>query len=781
MRQFKRTLCMILCAVTVFGLLQVMPLKAEAVTMTSSPEMIDVLKQMEGFNKYPFWDYAQWTVGYGTLCPSDMLSYYKANGITEEAALALLRQELDSFEADVNNFMNKKKLTLDQGQFDALVSFSYNVGSAWMSKSNTNIYRAVMAGGKGADIIYAMTLYSMAGGDYLGGLIKRRLSEANMYINGIYRASNATDGIPANYKWVFLNGNGATLDSNIYGYDSQLGTKLSVIFKNVPTGVDANGKAFAYTLEGWYTETGTKVTVLDDTLSNGQKLKAHWVDPQGKDLEDAVQTPVNTTVTVTSNNVNIRKGPGTGYDLNGTANTGDQFIITAVATGNGLRWGKITDERWICLSYTDYVADPGVDPNPGTTTTTSKSGAVNANSVLVHQDPGTEHAAIGTLNKGDRVVVTEEDRSGAMPWGKIGENQWVCLDYVTYDSSKITRVELIRMPDQTSYETVDDMVRLDGSIIQVTAADGSIQALSLTNDKVTDFSMTGTKKGTITVVYEGYKFFIPVAITGARLAIKKQPVDHYAEIGETVTFELNAVGEGVTYKWYVQKAMEAFFEPMDETAASLTFEMTDELANARFYCELTDTNGVVLESRIVTAYKGAREDYINISEQPQNQYVASGETAIVAVVAEGEGLTYQWYYKDVGKSSFEKSSTTTATYLSVINSDRDGRQVYCVITDAAGRTITTETATLNIKRDLVITSQPLNAAAPVGEIATTSILATGNDLFYVWYVMDPSSSDYTAADVTGNQFGMEMTQALNGTKVYCEVFDCHGASLTPRS
>ena len=76
---------------------------------------------------------------------------------------------------------------------------------------------------------------------------------------------------------------------------------------------------------------------------------------------------------------------------------------------------------------------------------------------------------------------------------------------------------------------------------------------------------------------------------------------------------------------------------------------------------------------------------------------AIGQTAATSVAAQGDGLTYQWYYKRTDMSSFKASSTQTAAdYSLVMKSVFDGMQIYCVITDAYGNTVTSSTVTLHM-------------------------------------------------------------------------------------
>ena len=71
-----------------------------------------------------------------------------------------------------------------------------------------------------------------------------------------------------------------------------------------------------------------------------------------------------------------------------------------------------------------------------------------------------------------------------------------------------------------------------------------------------------------------------------------------------------------------------------------------------------------------------------------------GERFTISVKADGNGLTYQWYYKDTSMEAFAISSNATATYSYTMESYRHGRQVYCVITDDHGNCVTSEIATI---------------------------------------------------------------------------------------
>ena len=90
--------------------------------------------------------------------------------------------------------------------------------------------------------------------------------------------------------------------------------------------------------------------------------------------------------------------------------------------------------------------------------------------------------------------------------------------------------------------------------------------------------------------------------------------------------------------------------------------------------------------------------FAHIVTQPTDVTVAKGKTAKVMVQATGDGLTYQWYYKNAGASKFSLTDSFKGNSYSVsMSAARNGRQVYCVITDKYGNSVTTNTVTLKMK------------------------------------------------------------------------------------
>ncbi len=394
-------------------------------TFTVSQPCIDLLKFWEGFCAKPYWDYGQYTVGYGTRCPDDKVAYYTQNGITEAEAEALLCTYLRQFESYLNNDLIKKyNLTLTQNQFDALLLLTYNCGPNWLySESSSNLRKAVVAGVTGSELIDRFSRWCNAGGQIQTYLLRRRLCEVNIYLNGEY-----SQVVPESMGYVLYDANGGQTSTSVQGYDTVETAEI------IPTPT-YEGYVFA----GWYTERtgGEKVTVLDAKVRN-TRLYAHWTNKAGEST-DSDEEIDGVKVTVDTQELLIRKGPDTSYAIVGSLFSGEQVVITETEVGGNYTWGKCS-KGWICLKYTNYdavIKDNEKEEDAGQVETPDlqehKMGTVKVSSYLyIRQGPSTGYGIVGQLYNGDRVKILEQKVAGPMVWGKI-ENGWISMEYVELD------------------------------------------------------------------------------------------------------------------------------------------------------------------------------------------------------------------------------------------------------------------------------------------------------------------------------------------------------------
>lgn len=137
---------------------------------------IAFIKEWEGFEPQVYDDVA----GYGTIGYGHKLRAGERFGaLTEAQADTLLRSDLARFVRAVNNSVPG---SLTQNQFDALVSFTYNVGEGALLTS-TLIRR--MREGDIAGAADEFKRWTYAGGKPVAGLAKRRLAERALFLGEI--------------------------------------------------------------------------------------------------------------------------------------------------------------------------------------------------------------------------------------------------------------------------------------------------------------------------------------------------------------------------------------------------------------------------------------------------------------------------------------------------------------------------------------------------------------------------------------------------------------------
>ncbi len=126
-------------------------------TMRTSSAGIAAIVAREGFSAMPYQDAGDWSVGYGHFIrPGEDYSA----GVTQDQALEILSADVAVAENAVNAHVS---VPLTQGQFDALVSFAYNVGAA--AFGNSTLLRALNAGDyQGAQEQFARWIYSVQDG-----------------------------------------------------------------------------------------------------------------------------------------------------------------------------------------------------------------------------------------------------------------------------------------------------------------------------------------------------------------------------------------------------------------------------------------------------------------------------------------------------------------------------------------------------------------------------------------------------------------------------------------
>ena len=144
----------------------------------TGPLGIELIKLFEGFRSKPYLCPAKVpTIGYGaTFYPNGKKVTMQDTPINEEQATNLLRDMLGSYEKSVDSFVRDD---INQNQFDALVSFVYNLGAGSLKMST--LLKKVNADPNDPTIKAEFMKWVKAGGKTLPGLVRRRTAEAELY------------------------------------------------------------------------------------------------------------------------------------------------------------------------------------------------------------------------------------------------------------------------------------------------------------------------------------------------------------------------------------------------------------------------------------------------------------------------------------------------------------------------------------------------------------------------------------------------------------------------
>ena len=258
------------------------------------------------------------------------------------------------------------------------------------------------------------------------------------------------------------------------------------------------------------------------------------------------------------------------------------------------------------------------------------------------------------------------------------------------------------------------------------------------------------------------------------LVMIKLPVSVTAAKGETVTVTVEAIGDGLTYDWYYKNAGGTkFTKTTTFTGNTYSVEMSEARNGRQIYCLVTDQYGNHVKTNTVTL---TMLNPVVITKQPVDVPGIAGENVTVTVEAEGDGLTYEWYYKNASASKFIKTTAfSDNTYTVEMSAARNGRQVYCVITDQYGNQVQTDTVTLIMYKKPVITKQPVSVSGEEGETVTVTVEAEGESLTYEWYYKNANGSRFTKTSTfTDNTYTVEMSAARDGRQIYCVVIDKYG-------
>jgi lysozyme len=160
------------------------------ITMAVNKETLELIKTFEGLELIAYYDpVGVLTIGYGHTNMAGPPKIVPGMRITAQEASDILMNDLKKYEAAVSKHV---KVPLNQNQYGALVSFTYNLGEGNLSKS-TLVKKLNVKDYEGAANEFPK--WNKAGGKVLKGLVRRRAAEQALF-RKLVKASNSLVGEP---------------------------------------------------------------------------------------------------------------------------------------------------------------------------------------------------------------------------------------------------------------------------------------------------------------------------------------------------------------------------------------------------------------------------------------------------------------------------------------------------------------------------------------------------------------------------------------------------------
>jgi lysozyme len=148
--------------------------------MKCSDSGIELIKHFEGLRLSAYLcSGGKPTIGYGSTFYPDRRNVNLGDVITQQEANELYIETLSQFERDVSELLDG--IPINQNQFDALVSFAFNLGIASLAQST--LLNKVKSNHNDTAIAIEFDKWVFAGGQRINGLVIRRKKEAELYFS----------------------------------------------------------------------------------------------------------------------------------------------------------------------------------------------------------------------------------------------------------------------------------------------------------------------------------------------------------------------------------------------------------------------------------------------------------------------------------------------------------------------------------------------------------------------------------------------------------------------
>ncbi len=266
----------------------------------------------------------------------------------------------------------------------------------------------------------------------------------------------------------------------------------------------------------------------------------------------------------------------------------------------------------------------------------------------------------------------------------------------------------------------------------------------------------------------------PTQITG-------QPTAQTACEGGSASFTVTAIGTApITYQWWFKATgATSFVQLTGATSAILDINPVSSANAGTYHVVVHSACGEDVTSDDVDLTVNPPTQ---ITGQPTAQTACDGGSASFTVTATGTApITYQWWFKATGATSFVQVAGATSSTLDINPASSANAGTYHVVVHSeCGEDVTSDDVDLTINPPTQITGQPTAQTACDGGSASFTVTATGaGTLTYQWYFRATGASTFDMiAGATSSTLDIDPVSPANAGTYHVVVHSACGEDVT---
>ena len=222
-------------------------------------------------------------------------------------------------------------------------------------------------------------------------------------------------------------------------------------------------------------------------------------------------------------------------------------------------------------------------------------------------------------------------------------------------------------------------------------------------------------------------------VNAAAPQITLHPTNQTVNVGQTVSFTVQAQGTELSYQWVKEGTPLADSGTISGATSSQLVLLNVQGGDVgQYWAVVTDEQGQKATSEAAQLKVNAVPP--QITQQPTSQTVMVGQSVSFVVQAQGTELSYQWVKEGTPLADIATISGSTSNMLTILNVQvADAGEYWVVVRDTQEQKVTSEPAQLKVNAPPPqITKQPTNQTVTVGQTAVFVVQAQGTGLGYQW-------------------------------------------------